>query len=117
MLRDKLIGIIGTGNMGEALIKGLIQSKSSVPGNISCYDAKKNKLEYMNKTYGIRTAKTNRDLVSESEIIIYAVKPQIMAPVLKETAPFLNMDKLIISVAAGVPLVAIEQSLKKDLRL
>jgi pyrroline-5-carboxylate reductase len=56
-------------------------------------------------------------VVSTSEIIIYAVKPQIMAAVLRETADSLDMSKLVISIAAGVPLAAIESCLNKDLRL
>jgi pyrroline-5-carboxylate reductase len=83
MLTEKKIGIIGTGNMGESLISGLIYAKSSVPKNIICSD----------------------------------VKPQIMASTLKETAPHLDMSKVIISIAAGVPLAAIESCLNKDLRL
>jgi pyrroline-5-carboxylate reductase len=53
----------------------------------------------------------------ESDIIVYAVKPQIIAAVLKETAEKLDMSKLVISIAAGVPLAAIESCLNKDLRL
>ncbi len=56
-------------------------------------------------------------MVKESEIIIYAVKPQIMAPVLKETGDCLDMSKVIISIAAGVPLAAIESCLGKELRV
>jgi pyrroline-5-carboxylate reductase len=57
------------------------------------------------------------EVVKKSDIVIYAIKPQIMASVLKETADYLNMDKLVISIAAGVPLAAIESMLDKDLRL
>lgn len=117
MLRDIKIGIIGTGNIGEALIKGLIESKSSNPGNIICYDPRRERLQSLKREYGLTTAKNNTDLVEKAEIIIYAVKPQIISKVLKETTPKLSMDKLIISVAAGVPLTAIESCLKKNLRL
>ncbi len=117
MLKGKKIGIIGSGNMGEALISGLIHSKSSVPGNILCSDKRKEILKTMQDKYGVVTFKSNREVVREAEIIIYAVKPQIMASVLKETADSLDMSKLIISVAAGVPLTAIESCLGKELRL
>jgi pyrroline-5-carboxylate reductase len=55
--------------------------------------------------------------VGEADIIIYAVKPQILATVLIETAPKLDMSKLVISIAAGVPLAAMETCVQKDLRL
>ena len=117
MLKDKKIGIIGTGNMGESLISGLLSAKSSVPENIICSDIRKDKLKSVRDTYGVVTTTSNTDVVKTSEIVIYAVKPQIMASILKETAVHLDMSKVIISIAAGVPLAAIESCLNKDLRL
>jgi pyrroline-5-carboxylate reductase len=117
MLNDKKIAIIGTGNMGEALVSGLILSGSSPPKNIICTDVRENKLEEIKTKYKVRTTTNNVKAVSEADIVIYAVKPQIMAAVLKETAPKLDMSKLVISIAAGVPLAAIESSLQKELRL
>jgi len=117
MLKEKKIGVIGTGNMGEALISGLLHSRSSTPENIICSDIRKDKLKTVKEAYGVLTSGNNLNVVSASEIVIYAVKPQIMAQVLRETATSLDMSKLIISIAAGVPLSAIESCLNKDLRL
>ena len=117
MLNDKKIAIIGTGNMGEALISGLIVSRSSKPKNIICTDVRESKLQEIKKEYGVRIATNNVEAVEASDIIIYAVKPQIIAAVLKETAEKLDMSKLVISIAAGVPMAAIESCLNKDLRL
>ena len=117
MLNDKKIGFIGTGNMGEALISGLIYSDSSKPENIICSDVREDRLEFVGEKYGVATTTENTDVVKASEIIVYATKPQIIASVLKETAPGLDMSKLIISIAAGVPLAAIESCLNKKLRL
>ncbi|MFC1859814.1 pyrroline-5-carboxylate reductase, partial [Thermodesulfobacteriota bacterium] len=85
--------------------------------NIICTDARADKLKSLKKMYGVNTTKDNIKAVKASEVVIYAVKPQIIAAVMKETAACLDMNKLIISVAAGVPLAAIESCLKKDLRL
>jgi len=117
MLKNKKIGIIGTGNMGEALISGLVQSRSSAPENIICSDIRKEKLKSIKETYGVETKKSNIDVAKASEIVIYAIKPQIMAAIMRETADCLDMSKLIISIAAGVPLAAIETYLNKELRL
>ena len=117
MLNDKKIAIIGTGNMGEALISGLIVSGSSKPKNIICTDVRESKLDEIKKEYGVRTTTNNVEAVEVSDIIVYAVKPQIIAAVLKETAAILDMSKLVISIAAGVPMPAIESCLNKDLRL
>ena len=117
MLKNKKIAIIGTGNMGEALVSGLIGSKSSKPQNIICTDIRRNKLNEIKANYKVRTTTNNIKAVKESEIIIYSVKPQIMASTLVETAGGLDMSKLVISIAAGVPLAAMEACISKDLRL
>ena len=117
MLNDKKIAIIGAGNMGEALISGLTVSGSSKPESIICTDVREARLAEIKKEYGVRTTENNIEAVDASDIIVYAVKPQIIASVLKETAEKLDMSKLIISIAAGVPMAAIESCLNKDLRL
>ncbi len=117
MLNDKTIGFIGSGNMGEALISGLLNSGSSTPQRIICSDVRKDRLEELQARFGIATTENNLAVIAQSDIVVYAIKPQIMAEVLRETADGLNMDKLVISIAAGVPLPAIEAVIKKDLRL
>ena len=117
MLRNKKICFIGAGNMGEALISGLACAGATATENIICTDINEAKLETIAGKYKVRTTTDNVEAIKGSDIIIYAVKPQILASVLKETADSLDMKKLIISIAAGVPLAAIESSLNKDLRL
>jgi pyrroline-5-carboxylate reductase len=117
MLNNKKIGFIGSGNMGEALINGLIGSGSAPAENIICSDVREERLESIKKTYGVGTTTNNVEVAAASDVIVYAVKPQIMAPVLRETSETLDMSKLVISIAAGVPLAAIESCLNKDLRL
>jgi pyrroline-5-carboxylate reductase len=117
MLANKKICILGTGNMGQALVSGLVGSGSSEPKNIICTDVREAKLKAIEKQYGVRTTTSNLEAVSWAEIVIYAVKPQIMAAVINETAAKLDMSKLVISIAAGVPVAALESCLNKELRL
>ncbi len=117
MLKNKIIGFIGAGNMGSALMKGLIESQAAQPDNIICTDLRQSQLDRLKDAYGIQTLTDNTAAVRAADIIIYAVKPQILPAVLAETADGLNLDKLIISIAAGVSLTAIESKLKKQLRL
>lgn len=117
VLKHKKIGIIGTGNMGGALISGLVLSKATQPENVICSDLRLDVLEKIRETYGVETTTDNEVLCKASEIIIYAVKPQILANVLDGTTSCLDNSKLVISVAAGVPMVAIESHLDKELRL
>lgn len=117
MLQDKKIGFIGCGNMGEALVSGLVLSKAAKPENIICSDIFPETRNAVQEKYGVLTTADNIEVCEKSEIIIYATKPQILGSVLKETAPALDKSKLVISIAAGVPLAAIAAGLQKELRL
>ncbi|WP_281255646.1 pyrroline-5-carboxylate reductase [Desulfamplus magnetovallimortis] len=111
------MGFVGSGNMGEALISGLVMSNAASPENIICSDINQETLDEIHEKYGIRTTTSNIEVVQLSDIIIYAVKPQILGKVFKETSDTLDRSKLIISIAAGVPLAAIAAGLQKELRL
>ena len=117
MLHNKKIGFIGTGNMGQALIAGLIQSKTAKPDNIICSDINKKQLEIVKNKYNVLITTNNLKVIEKAEIIIYATKPQNLFFVIKETSKLLNSSKLIISIAAGVPLKAIAKALNQKLRL
>ncbi len=117
MLRDKHIGFIGTGNMGEALIKGLLQSGLSDSEQLCCSDARSERLAELQKRYGIQTIGDNSELAGKCDVVVYAVKPQVLGSVIKETAGALDDTKVVISIAAGVPLSAIATVAGKPLRL
>jgi pyrroline-5-carboxylate reductase len=117
MLQEKKIGFIGGGNMGEALISGLVLSKAAKPENIICSDIDEDLIKDLQDKYKILTTTDNVEVAKKSEIIIYATKPQILGSVLKQTGSALDTSKLIISIAAGVPLAAIASGLHKELRL
>lgn len=103
--------------MAEALISGLVMSDAALPENIICSDIRQEPLAELKNKYGVCTTTDNKEVAKRAEILIYATKPQILATVLKETAELLDKSKLIISIAAGVPLAAIEAGLQKELRL
>ena len=113
----KMIGFIGGGNMAEALISGLLDAGAASPATIICSDIRSEALKHLHDTFGVTTTLDNIEVVKQAEIIIYATKPQILASVLRETADALDASKLIISIAAGVPLAAIAAGLNKKLRL
>jgi len=117
MLNNKKIGFIGSGNMGNAMISGLIDSGASQPENIICSDVREDLLQDIEAKFGVRTSTSNTAVAADADIVILAIKPQIMVPVLQEIKECLDMSKLVISIAAGVPLAAIESCLNKDLRL
>lgn len=117
MLHDKTIGFIGTGNMGEALISGVLGSGSSEPERIVCSDVRNERLDELKARHGIRISADNSVVAGQADIIVYAVKPQILHRVFQETLPALNGTKLIISIAAGVPLASLAALSPEPLRL
>ncbi len=101
MLRIKL-GIIGSGNMGEAIIKGVLSKKEMSKRNIYTSDKIKAKAANLRKRYSIKILSLNSALVRKSQVIILAVKPQDASKVLEEIRYFIDETKLIISVMAGI---------------
>lgn len=111
---DKKIGIIGCGNMGEAILKGLAGVlEKSTRIMVSELDAKRR--EYIQDKYKIILEIDNNLVVKYSDVIIIAVKPKDSEDVLKkEICCGVSPDKLIISVAAGVTTKRIEAIVGKN---
>jgi pyrroline-5-carboxylate reductase len=111
------IGFLGTGNMAEALIRGLLRSGAVKPEQIWGSEPRASRMEQIKSRYGIHVTKYNVDVVRHASIIILSVKPQILPTVLDEIAPHLKPRALVISVAAGVPIAVIEARLPTGIRV
>lgn len=106
-LKTKTIGIIGAGNMGEALIGQL--GKDFLPLIVSERNIAQKK--YIARKYNFNAFKDNISLCKKTDIIILAVKPQDIKAVLLEIRPYVNKKHLLISIAAGIKTSYIEQLL------
>ncbi len=110
---NKTIGLIGAGNMAEAIINGLLKSGVSRPEHLVASDVSSSRRGYMSETYGIRVAEDNISVFNRCEVIVLAVKPQHMNEVLegitKDPEYAAPGRKIIVSIAAGVPLQLIER--------
>ncbi|MEJ2363358.1 MAG: pyrroline-5-carboxylate reductase [Deltaproteobacteria bacterium] len=113
MVGSKKIGLIGGGNMGEALIKGLLQSGHFDTSQVTVSDISRDRLNYLQDNYQVSTLSDNGKVAWASEVIILAVKPQQMGDVLSEINGQVEHLPLVISIAAGVTIAAIEQRLIK----
>ena len=114
---EKRIGFIGAGNMGEAIIRGLLNSGLIDSKSIIASDSSEDRLQYLESTYHIETTKNNKHTAEHSDIIILAIKPQIMGKVLEEIRSHVSEHKLIISIAAGISLEQIKKILPKEARI
>jgi pyrroline-5-carboxylate reductase len=111
MLSDSTIGFIGAGNMAEALIAGLLHAKRLPPVQLLASDIDQSRLDRLHDAYGIRTALNNSAVAREADVLILAVEPQVLDAVLAEIAGAVAAETLIVSVAAGYPIVRIARGL------
>ena len=109
-MNKKRIAVIGGGNMGMALARGILQTNWAEPDRIMIAEPLKEKLEAIKSSArGIRASHSNLEAASWADVILLSVKPQIMGHVLDEIKPVIKDSKLIISVAAGISTAAIEK--------
>ena len=112
MLKDGKLGFIGVGNMGEALLRGIIGSELMSPADIIASDVNLKKLRSLSGELGIAAVENNRDLVRRSHVILLALKPDVIGTVLSEVSSELGEPKWCISIAAGVSIATIESILQ-----
>ena len=107
------IGIIGAGTMGQAIIKGLLDSGTA--SELLCVsDIVQDKVEMVKTQYGVMVSPHNKELVSRSKTIILCVKPQDVDRVLLDISREVHKETLIISILAGIPLKKLESSFSFD---
>lgn len=103
------LAFIGAGNMAEAILSGLLKTKSWKATRIMVTDVRAEQLKQFRKKYHVHVSPTNLEAVKQSEIILLAVKPQMMQNVLAEIGPHLRSSQLVVSIAAGIPIQRIEK--------
>jgi pyrroline-5-carboxylate reductase len=116
-LKGKRVGFVGGGNMGEALIRGLLGTNLVPADLLFATDVRVERTAQLARQFGITAHGDNVRLVREADVVILAVKPQIMAAVLAEIAPAVTSRHLLISIAAGVATATIRAGLGKDARI
>lgn len=116
-LHDKRIAFIGAGNMGEALIKGLLDAGGVRPEQLIATDVRADRLQTLRKAYRIDTLTNNREAVTKAQILLLAVKPQVMNAVLTELNGTVVEDHLILSIAAGIRTAFIEGKFSQPTRV
>lgn len=116
-MANRRIGFVGGGNMAGALIRGLLQSKTVTVDQIRASDVKEERLAELRGKHGIHTTLDNDDLARWADVVVIAVKPQIVDRILAPVAAALGEGALVVSIAAGVPIEAIEARLPQGARV
>ncbi len=116
MLQDR-IGFIGAGKMGSAIIKGMLGAGLVDRSRLAASDPVEALGKALVDETGVRFVHDNVELVKSSDIVVLAVKPQVIDAVLRELAGTPLDDKLVVSIAAGVPLARLEGLLPEGARV
>jgi len=101
------IGFVGSGNMAEALIKGIIAAKIYAPENVLVSDIRAERLEFLADKYGVTVVENNAELAEKVETLVLSVKPQNMTDALGSIKDAIGGETLVISIAAGIRIAKI----------
>ncbi|KXJ25559.1 pyrroline-5-carboxylate reductase 3 [Exaiptasia diaphana] len=102
------IGFLGAGKMAQAMARGLLASGTFTRDRIiasAVDDLSANEM----RSLGVEVTNNNYEVVEQREIVVVAVKPNVVQTVLQQVSPIVTPENLIVSVAAGVPLGIMEK--------
>ncbi len=108
------VGFIGAGNMGYAMIKYILESKNGFIDKINVFDTDTSKLESLTKNNRITIKPNNTSVIWDSEVIILAVKPNVVRDVLETCKDAFDDTKIFVSIAVGIPIIFYKEILGKD---
>jgi len=116
VIKNKTVGILGCGNMGEAILKAMISRSIFTPNRVKIYDNRPARCKYLEKVYKVKATGSFLELAKNSDILIIAVKPQDI-----EKAADLNgykiKGKFIISIAAGITIKTLRKMFGMDVSI
>ncbi len=117
MTLDKKIAFLGGGNMAGALIKGLLGAHACRPEDILVTDVREDRLAQLRREHGVATSTDNASAATWADVVVLATKPQIFDRLLTQIERAVRPETLVISIAAGVPVSAIEGRLPAGTRV
>jgi pyrroline-5-carboxylate reductase len=113
-LQDRTLATVGSGVMAEAMIAGLLRAELLAPDRIVASHARVERRDHLAGQYGIQVVTTNVEAVVDADVILLAIKPQMLARVGREIGPHLRRGQLVLSVLAGATTAALTGTLGHD---
>lgn len=111
------IGFIGNGNMGRAILSGIIENNVSKADDITVSDIDTDGLKWVKSKYGVNTTGDNRQTAEGSDILFLCVKPQFLYSVIDEIKDCVSENTVIVSIAAGQSIDAITDAFDREIKL
>jgi pyrroline-5-carboxylate reductase len=113
-LANRTVATVGSGVMAEAMIAGLLRGNLVTADQIIASHPRAERRDALHATHGIRVVASNTEAVNGADVIILAVKPQMLARVGREIGPVLHEGQLVLSVLAGPTSTALTSTLGHD---
>ncbi|MCO5573654.1 hypothetical protein L7F22_027426 [Adiantum nelumboides] len=107
-MQNAFVGFIGAGQMAEAIARGLDRSRVLPSAHMLAADVSSNRCQVF-KTLGACVCESNAEVVQKANVVILAVKPQVVEKVLVDLKPYFTKDKLLVSIAAGVTIANLQK--------
>lgn len=114
---DKIIGFIGAGNMGSAMIGGILNAHLATTSQIIASAHSESTLEQIRTRFSIETTRSNETVAERSDILFLAVKPNKFDEVIPQIANHIKNQCIIVSIAAGKTIASIEESFGREIKL
>lgn len=111
------IGLIGCGNIGKAIIGGIVKSGYMKPDSVIVSDHLKSNLDTVGKLYGVKTTLENREVAEKADILILSVKPNQSEEVIMEIRESVKASVIIVSVMAGKSVNTIMKGFARDIKV
>ncbi len=99
--RTMRVGIVGAGVMAEAIIAGLVANRAVKPELLAASHPRRDRREVLAERHGIHPVAANREALTDAEVVVLAVKPQMLARVMRELRGRLDPDQVVVSIVAG----------------
>ncbi len=106
---DYQIGLVGAGNMGTGLLRGAIEAGIISSQQVAFYDPDPERQETIGALLGHPVAASNRQVIESAQVVVVAVKPQVIVSVLTPLEPVFHGEQLVVSIAAGIRLARLAQ--------
>lgn len=114
---DKTIGFIGSGNMANAMIGGILKAKLVPSNQVICSDPSETKLEKMKQQYGLLITTDNNEVATKADILVLSVKPQFYPEVIKQIKAQVSDNTIIVVIAAGQKIEAVKKLFEKNIKV
>ncbi|HEX2767381.1 MAG TPA: pyrroline-5-carboxylate reductase [Candidatus Limnocylindria bacterium] len=110
--RAMRVGIVGAGVMAEAMIGGLLADRAVGPDRLVASHPRRERRELLAERHGITSVAANRDALAGVDVLVLAVKPQMLARVMRELAGRLEPEQVVVSIVAGAKIRTLVDGLR-----